>query len=62
RSAGSLRAGAPVAGTVAAGAERTDGNNMQHEMPGMDMQHEGHSMPGMSNGADPAPAQLNNKN
>ncbi len=49
-------------------AERTDGNSMQHDMPGMpgmpgmDMQHEGHSMPGMSNGADPAPAQLNNNN
>ncbi|ASS59526.1 MULTISPECIES: ubiquinol oxidase subunit II [Rhizobium] len=43
-------------------AERTDGNSMQNDMPGMDMQHEGHSMPGMSNGADPAPAQLNNNN
>lgn len=41
-------------------AERTDG--MQHDMPGMDMQHEGHSMPGTDNGATPAPAQLNNNN
>jgi len=37
-------------------AESTDGNSMQN-MPGMDVQHEGHSMPGMSNGGTPAPAQ-----
>ncbi len=33
-----------------------DGNSMQN-MPGMDMQHDGHSMPGMTNGGTQAPAQ-----
>ncbi|MFC5758498.1 ubiquinol oxidase subunit II [Rhizobium sp. GCM10022189] len=37
-------------------AQSTEGDSMQN-MPGMDMQHDGHSMPGMSNGGDPAPAQ-----
>jgi cytochrome o ubiquinol oxidase subunit 2 len=79
---------APAATVPATGAparsepdRSTDGNSMQHDMPGMQhdmpgmqgtpgtdstpgtgMQHDGHSMPGMSNGADPAPAQLNNNN
>ncbi|MBB3593217.1 cytochrome o ubiquinol oxidase subunit 2 [Rhizobium sp. BK529] len=42
-----------------------DGNGAQHDMqnmPGMDMQHDGHTTPGMSNGGDAAPAQLNNDN
>jgi len=52
-------------------ANTSDGNSMQHDMPGMQgmdstpgagMRHDGHSMPGMNNGADPAPAQLNNNN
>lgn len=42
----------PAGGEPAKGA---DGNSMQN-MPGMDMQHDGHSMLGMSNGGDPAPA------
>jgi cytochrome o ubiquinol oxidase subunit 2 len=50
-----------VAPAATVPAENTGDNDMQN-MPGMDMQHEGHSMPGMSNGADPAPAQLNNNN
>ncbi|HWT60451.1 MAG TPA: ubiquinol oxidase subunit II [Rhizobium sp.] len=66
---------APAATVPATGAparsepvKSSDGNSMQHDMPGMDstpgtdMQHDGHSMPGMNNGADPAPAQLNNNN
>ncbi|WP_183727215.1 ubiquinol oxidase subunit II [Rhizobium sp. BK275] len=57
---------APAATVPATGAPArsepagsTDGSSM-HNMPGMDMQHDGHSMPGNSNGGDPAPAQLNN--
>ncbi|ANM07173.1 cytochrome o ubiquinol oxidase subunit 2 (plasmid) [Rhizobium phaseoli] len=67
---------APAATVPATGAParsepaRNDGGSMQ-DMPGMQgtdstpgtgMRHDGHSMPGMSNGTDPAPAQLNNNN
>ncbi len=57
---------APAATIQAAGAparseEQPQGTNepMQHDMPGMGG-HEGHSMPGMHEGGDPAPAQLRN--
>ncbi|ACP23327.1 cytochrome o ubiquinol oxidase subunit II (plasmid) [Sinorhizobium fredii NGR234] len=51
----------PATGTPARSEEQPEGMDepMQHETPGTGG-HEGHSMPGMQEGSDPAPAQLRN--